>query len=102
MGLGGRISLRVAVIAATLASVLVPAWVAPARTISAPETMVRTVTLDPQVARRASGALDLSFPATHIAFSWTGSEDVTIVFRTAPEEPWVEAPLAHDADTETR
>lgn len=102
MGLGGRISLRLAVIAATFASVLVPAWVAPARTISSPETLVRTVSLNPTIARRSSGALDLSFPATHIAFSWTGSEDITIVFRTAPDEDWEKAPLAHDAETETR
>jgi hypothetical protein len=102
MGLGGRISFRLAVIGATFASVLVPAWVAPARTISAPETMVRTVSLDSAIAKRSSGALELSFPATHVAFSWTGSEDVTIVFRTSPDEPWVEAPIAHDADTATR
>ena len=102
MGLGGRISFRLAVIATTFASVLVPAWVAPARTISSPETLVRTVSLDPAIARRSSGALDLTFPATHIAFSWTGSEDVTIVFRTAPDEPWERAPLAHDAETETK
>ena len=30
MGLGGRISFRLAVVVATLASVLVPAWIAPA------------------------------------------------------------------------
>lgn len=102
MGLGGRVSFRLAVVAATFASVLVPAWVAPARTISSPETLVRTVSLDPAIARRSTGALDLSFPATHIAFSWTGSEDVRIVFRTAPDEPWVEAPVAPDAGAGTR
>lgn len=99
---GGRILIRVAIVTATMASVLVPAWVAPARTISTPETMTRTVRLDLSVARRATGAVGLSFPATHIAFSWSGSEDVTILYRTDPQARWIEAPLAHDADTETR
>ena len=44
----------------------------------------------------------LTFPATHIAFSWTGSEDATISYRTDAAGSWVEVPIAHDADTETR
>ena len=102
MRLGGWISVRLAVVVATVASVLVPAWMAPARTITVPVTMAETVDLDPTVARRGSGALGLEFPATHIAFSWRGSEDVQVVYRTGPAEPWQEAPIAHDADTRTR
>ena len=96
---GGRVLFRLSVVTATLASVLVPAWIAPARTITVPETLVRTVSLDPTVARRASGALDLAFPATHIAFSWRGAEDITIVYRTVEAGPWTDAHIAHDADT---
>ena len=99
MGLGGRISFRVSVVAVTLASVLVPAWVAPARTISTPTTLARTLRLDSGVARRSVGAATFAFPATHIAFSWTGSEDVKIVYRTHPGDAWSEVPIAHDADT---
>ena len=102
MGLGGRISVRVAAVTATIASVLVPAWVAPARTISVPQTLARTIELDPSVARRAAGAIRLTFPATHIAFSWSGSEDVTISYRTDPDASWLEVPIAHDAETKTR
>lgn len=102
MGLGGRISFRVVIVVSVIASVLVPAWIAPARTISTPETMARTVSLDPGLARRSVGEVALAFPATHIAFSWTGSEDVTIVYRTAPDAQWTEAPIAHDADTRTK
>ena len=98
MGLGGRIAFRLAVVVATLASVLVPALVAPARTITVPVTMARTIELDPAIARRSAGAMPLAFPATHIAFSWTGPEDVTITYRTDPEGQWVEAPISHDFD----
>ncbi len=102
MGLGGRITVRVVTVVATLASVLVPAWIAPAQTISTPMTMARTVRIDDIVGRRAPGSLRLDFPATHIAFSWTGPEDVTIRYRTGPNARWQKAPIAHDADTATR
>ena len=98
MGLGGRIVFRLVVVVATVASVLVPAWIAPARTITTPVTMARSVGLDRAVAGRSMGALPLAFPATHIAFSWTGSEDVEISYRTDPEADWRVAPIAHDAD----
>lgn len=101
MGLGGRVLVRVAIVVATMASILVPAWIAPARTLSTPQTLVRSVRLDDILARRSTGALRLAFPATHIAFSWGGPEDVTITYRTDPDMAWTVAPLAHDADTET-
>ena len=102
MGLGGRIAFRLVVVVATLASVLVPAWVVPARTITVPVTMARTVELDATVARRSTGALQLAFPATHIAFSWKGPEDVDITYRTDPEGQWVEAPVSHDFEQARR
>jgi len=98
---GGRIVVRLVAVMATLASVLVPAWVAPARTIFTPETIARTVRLDDIVARRSTGGLRLTFPATHIAFSWAGSEEVTVTYRTESGGEWLVAPIAHDAETET-
>ncbi|MBW3594216.1 MAG: N-acetylmuramoyl-L-alanine amidase [Actinobacteria bacterium] len=102
MGTGGRVVVRLATVVATLAAVLVPAWIAPAQTISTPVTMAQTVRLDAHLtARRPAGALRLAFPATHIAFSWAGPEDVTITYRTDPDGVWHEAPIAHDAETAT-
>jgi len=63
--------------------------------------MARTVRLDGVLARRGAGTLKTAFPATHIAFSWAGSEDVKITYRTRPKGPWRKAPIAHDADTPT-
>ena len=102
MGWGGRLAVRLVTVIATLASVLVPAWIAPARTISTPQTMARTIPLDDVVARRAAGAMRLAFPATHVAFSWAGSEDVKLSFRTDPGADWQEAAVADDASTKTR
>lgn len=101
VGGGGRILLKLAVVLATVASVLVPAWVAPARTISTPVTLARSVELDQVLARRTAGAIPLSIRPTHVAFSWSGSEEVTVSYRTDPSGRWTEAPIAHDADTPT-
>ena len=64
--------------------------------------MARTLRLDAGETRRSVGKVALGFPATHIAFSWTGSENVKFVYRTDPAGRWLTAPIAHDADTETR
>ena len=88
---------------ATVAALLVPAWINPARAISVPVTMARTLTLDDAiVARRTGGSVPLAFPATHIAFSWTGPESAEIRFRTSDEEIWRRAYIAHDADAGDR
>lgn len=102
MGGSGVLFLRFLVVLATVASVLVPAWVAPARTISVPTTLTRTVELDRVVARRSSGSVPLAFRPTHLAFSWSGPEDLEISYRTEPTGEWAEAPIAHDADAPNR
>ena len=92
--------MRITTVVATIATTLVPAFFVPARAISVPETMARTIRLDGAVSPRAGSTHRLAFPATHIAFSWSGSEKARFLYRTA--EGWREAPIAHDADTERR
>ena len=101
VGVGGRI-LRIGVVVGTLAAVLVPAWIAPARTISFPETLAETVALGTVHAKRVASARSLEFAPTHIAFSWSGAEEAKISYREAGEDRWRVAPIAHDADTAAR
>lgn len=98
----GHLFFRLFVVLATIASVLVPAWIAPARTITVPTTLARSVDLDRVLARRSSGTITPAFEPTHIAFSWAGPEDVTFSYRPDATGEWTEAPIAHDADTATR
>ena len=85
---------------AVFAGVLVPALVAPAKTISLPETMAATEALGrpPQAPQR----VDFDFPATHLAFSWTGDDRSGVRFRTIDRDgakgPWQRALEAHDAE----
>lgn len=95
-----RVGLRVAVVTAVLAAVLVPALVAPARTISLPRTMVGTKALGRPA--RAPQSVVFDFPATHVAFSWTGDEGTGVRFRTISSNHersrWQRATEAHDAE----
>lgn len=90
---------KVAVVAAVFASVLVPALVSPAKTISLPETMVSTEALGRP--SRAPQRVLFDFPATHVAFSWTGDEGTGVRFRVLSADgkgPWQRATEAHDAE----
>jgi hypothetical protein len=82
-----------------MAALLVPSIAAPARTISVPSTLVRTVT--PR-GTAAAGSTTFEFLPTHIAFSWRGSEGTGVSYRTVSVtgevSRWRRAPEAHDAE----
>lgn len=94
------VGLRLVVVVAVMAAVLVPALVAPARTISLPRTMAATKALG--LPARAPRSVVFEFPATHVAFSWTGDEGTGVRFRTVEasgkRSEWQEATEAHDAE----
>lgn len=95
---GAHVALRALVVLATLAGVLVPAWANPSRTILVPTTLARTLTGD-------AGAARLVFSATHVAFSWTGSERARVEYRLPGVGGWAQwrrAPQAHDLEDGTR
>lgn len=85
-----------------MATVLVPAWVAPARTITVPTTLARTEVLT----TGPGGSVVFDFAPTHIAFSWRGEQGTGVEFRTvAPDglvSPWTRATEAHDAERRDR
>ncbi|HJR44774.1 MAG TPA: N-acetylmuramoyl-L-alanine amidase [Actinomycetota bacterium] len=88
------------VVVAVFAGVLVPALVAPARTISVPQTIAATKALGRMA--RAPQRVSFDFPATHIGFSWIGDEGTGVRFRAIDEDgskgEWQRAPQAHDAE----
>ena len=90
--------LKVVVVVCLVASSLANAALAPARTIRVPETLMRTVTFD-----GALGRVALTFRPTHIAFTWEGSHDSGVSYRTIDESghasKWRVAPLDHDMET---
>ena len=81
-----------------MATVLVPAWIAPARTITVPMTLARTEALGEEPA----GRVVFEFTPTHIAFSWRGDEGTGVEFRTVAADglvsDWTRATEAHDAE----
>lgn len=92
----GVAGVRLGVVVATMAAVLVPALSAPARTISRPVTLARTIT-----PASAQGHARLAFPATHVVFSWRADEGTGVRFRTVGRggsSSWMRAPEAHDAE----
>lgn len=82
-----------------LASVLVPSLTAPARTLERPETLARSLAW-----ARVSGDTHarFGFEATHIAFSWIGTEGTGFRFRVQRADGtytrWTRAHEAHDAE----
>lgn len=92
--------LKSIVVVAVFAGTLVPALVAPARTISLPQTMVETKALGRVT--RAPQKVMFDFPATHVGFSWTGEEGTGVRFRAISGDgtkgPWQRATEAHDAE----
>lgn len=92
--------LKSIVVVAVFAGTLVPALVAPARTISLPQTMVETKALGRMT--RAPQKVMFDFPATHVGFSWTGEEESGVRFRPIYQDgtkgEWRRANQAHDAE----
>jgi hypothetical protein len=80
--MGRRIFLRVFVVIALTSVGLIPSLAAPARTISIPETLSRSLVLDSLNTRR----IDFSFEATHLALSWLGPEGSGVAYRTSDVE----------------
>jgi N-acetylmuramoyl-L-alanine amidase-like protein len=65
--------------------VLVPAWSAPARTITVPVTLARSVELDAPAGGRSPG-VTFDFPPTHLAFEWTSPPGGRVQYRTATDD----------------
>jgi N-acetylmuramoyl-L-alanine amidase len=90
------LGLRVALTAAMAATMLVPALWQPARALTYPVTLARAVT------STGHATATLRFPATHIAFSWSGDEGSGVRYRTFDDagEPsaWLRAVEAHDLE----
>ena len=85
-----------ALVIATMASLLVPAFTRPARAITVPSTLARSITT------AGAGRASYSFPATHVAFSWTGEEGTGVRYRTIDGDGtasrWRRAAEAHDLE----
>jgi hypothetical protein len=79
----------------TIAALLASAVHAPAGARSFPRTLARSVTRAPGTSRAA-----LSFPATHVAFTWTGDPGTGVRYRAldgaGQAGRWRVAPEAHD------
>jgi hypothetical protein len=91
----GSIPLRLFLVLAFVAAILVPAWVRPARAITIPITLARSV--------RAGGAgrVATAFAPTHLAFSWRGPDRSGIEYRTFSHgrgSRWRRAPESHDME----
>jgi hypothetical protein len=89
---------RVVLVVCLLAATLVDAAAATARTIRVPETLMRSVTVE-----GARGRVSSAFRPTHIAFTWEGSHNSGVSYRTIDDSgrpsKWRVAPLAHDMET---
>lgn len=87
---------RISIVIVLVVAALVPALVSPARTILVPATMARSIRSD---VGSDSQLERLSFPATHIAFSWNGPAKAGVTFRTTSIEgavsAWQRAPEVH-------
>ena len=99
-----RWSFRIFTVISCVASVLVPAWSAPARTITVPVTMARSVDLDATILagpRAPAPTVTFDFRPTHLAFEWTSSRHSRIQFRTIDASGklsrWKAAREDHDA-----
>ncbi|MGH2776804.1 MAG: peptidoglycan recognition protein family protein [Actinomycetota bacterium] len=90
-----RIVLVVCLVTSSLAGA---ATTTPAKTIRVPETLMRSVTFD-----GALGRIALTFQPTHIGFTWEGSHDSRVSYRTIDESghasKWRVAPMNHDMET---
>ena len=91
---------RVLVVVCLIAASLANALIAPAETVRVPSTLMSRVTFD-----GARGRVALSFRPTHVGFTWEGSHDARVVFRTVAENgrasKWRVAPVSHDMEMGT-
>ena len=86
---------RILCVVAVLAALLVPAWLHPVKAVTFPATMARTLTV------AGAGRASFSFPATHVAFSWTGDEKTGVRYRVVEDgvpSRWRRAAEAHDME----
>ena len=87
---------RIFLVVALVAAILVPASVAPAKTVVVPRTMARSLVAG------GSGQARLAFPATHIAFKWLGADNTKVYFRellpSGVRGPWNIAYETHDME----
>lgn len=84
--MGARVrvlSFRICVVVSCVAGLLVPGWAAPARTISVPVTLARSVDLSTDA---TPGRVTFEFAPTHVAFQWTARRDVELEYRTVDGE----------------
>lgn len=89
------VAIKISVVIATLAAVLVPALAAPARTISVPRTLTA------KVATGADRSVTFRFLPTHVAFSWTGTEGTGVEF-SVDGRRWTVATESHDLEEGSR
>jgi hypothetical protein len=72
---------RIGVVVCCVASLLVASWTSPARAITVPTTLSRTVALSPE-AGAGPASLTFSFSPTHFAFEWQGAPRAELEYRT--------------------
>jgi hypothetical protein len=88
-----RTATRALLGAMLVATLLVPGWLTPTRTVAVPSTMAAVAT------GGRAGTRSLSFPPTHLGFSWVGPAGGRILYRTKVAGGWSRwrpAPEAHD------
>ncbi len=90
-----RAAIKISVVIATLAAVLVPALAVPARTISIPRTLTA------KVATGGDRSVTFGFLPTHVAFSWTGTEGTGVEF-SVDGRRWTVATESHDLEEGSR
>ena len=93
-----RSIVRIALVVALTAGILVPELLAPVHAITRPITLSRHHEFRPS---QRSGALALGLPATHAMLSWTGPEGSGVAFRYDDDGSftrWRRAPESHDME----
>ena len=90
-------SLRLSVVLALVAGLLVPGFIAPTRAIATPRTLFASRTFSESAAH---GALAPIFAPTHVMLSWSGAEGTKVQYRAGGDSEslprWRTAPEAHD------
>lgn len=89
---------RIALVLALAAGMLVPELMTPVRAITRPETLAERHTFRPGL---RAAKLDLEIAATHAMFSWSGAEGSGIKYRYVKDgelTPWRRAPESHDME----
>lgn len=86
---------------ALVAALLVPSYLSPARAITVPTTIARTLRL---VAGPGAERVSFDIVPTHVAFSWRGPTDTGVIYRTVDGDgglgSWTRAPEDIDAGSD--